>query len=164
MEKNGVSESEVRFAENIAQKIGTNTQISRRQAKSLILKTVLNMSNEQVLDYMDASSPTTVGSHVSRVKSKFRSVEENILNLEEDIDKWEKTERLSEITDNCDKLDVLSERVESDIVNGDDTKYLISYIDHSGNRDVQVTEEDPQDLEVEVIDYKRISSTEELFE
>ena len=34
------------------------------------------MSNGQVLDHMDVSSLTTVGSHVNRFKSKLQSVEE----------------------------------------------------------------------------------------
>mgnify|MGYP002762043388 CR=1 FL=1 len=158
------SKSEVDEVEDLASDVANNTMVSEKQATALILREVLNATNKRVADVLSVASPASASSYVTRCRSKFDSVDEEISELEQRIDEWERTEQLQDIVVESRGFDEFHDRVESQIVRDEDVKYAVSYIDDSGEEDLLLTEESPQELDVKVVDYKRVSSTEELFE
>ena len=158
------SKSEFDEVEDLASEIADSTRVSEKQATALILKEVLNATNGQIADVLSVASPASASSYATRCRSKFDSVDEEISELEQRIDEWERTEQLQDIVVESRGFDEFHDRVESQIVRDEDVKYAVSYIDDSGEEDLLLTEESPQELDVKVVDYKRVSSTEELFE
>lgn len=155
---------EVDEVEDLASDIADSTRVSEKQATALVLKEVLNATNGQIADVLSVASPASASSYATRCRSKFDSVDEEISELEESIDEWERTEKLQGIIVECSGFDELRNQVESEIVQDEDVKYAVSYIDDSGEGDLLLTEESPQNLDVKVVDYKRVSSVEEVFE
>lgn len=170
-----LTEDDIHRVSKIAETISKNTQLSNRQAKSLILKEVVGMKNEDVVNHMDVSSPTTVGSHVSRVKNKFQSVEEEISELEQAIEAWEKTKQLERIIARFDTgsseqvLNDLAQTVEDELVDDEDVVYLMRYFDENGEEQLRTVELHPRKIDeiengFDVVQYRRLSSFDEVFE
>lgn len=155
---------EVDEVEDLASDIADSTRVSEKQATTLVLKEVLSDTNGQTADVLSVASPASASSYATRCRSKFDSVDEEISELEESIDEWERTKQLKCIVVECQCFDELCDRVESEIVQDEDVKYAVSYIDDSGEEDLLLTEESPRELDVKVVDYKRVSSVEEVFE
>jgi len=153
--------------DKIAETIAQNTQLSERQAKSFILKEVVGMRNEEVVDYVDISSPTTVGSHVSRVRNKFKSAEDEIEELKREIDRWDNTEKLEHFAERREYPAGQLEDLRNDILSEFDTvsKYLIHYLDSDGNHRTELSyDTHPSLVNRTVIQYRRIEDVDELFE
>jgi hypothetical protein len=160
---NAPSKSTVDEVEDLGSDISDSTRLSKKQAMALVARTHLNWKDKYIADVLDVK-PGSASSYVSTCRSKFDSVDEEISELEGRINEWERTEQLRDIVVDCRDFDELREKVESEIVQEEDVKYAVSYVDDSGEEDLRLTEESPQDLEVEVLEYKRVGSVEEVFE
>lgn len=157
------SSSEIDELEELASDINDNTRLSEKQALSLIARIHLGWKDKHIAEVLDVK-PASASSYVSVSRSKFDSVEEEISELEKRIDDWERTEQLRGIIVDSRGFDELRERVESEIVQDKDMKYAVSYVNDDGEEGLLLTEESPQDLEVDVLEYKRVGSVEEVLE
>lgn len=155
----------------IASDIAKHTRLSEKQATALLLREVLKTTNQRMAEVLEVGSPASASSYVTRCRSKFDSVEEEIDKLEQRIEEWEKTQQLKTIIDRFDAehteagLQQLSETIQEEIVDSEDEMYLIAYVDQEGDERVQSVNMHPRNIDNrEVLRYKRISSTDEVFE
>lgn len=156
--------SEVDKMEVLASEIADMTKVSEKQILALMMRELFDYSNQELMASIGAGSAASASSYVTKCKYKFQEIDEGIENLEEEIEKWERTERLSGIISVCDSFDELSSKVEEELSEGGEVEYFVSYIDENGKEDVLVTNDIPQKLDVDVVDYRRIDSVDELFE
>lgn len=98
-----------------------------------------------------------------------------IEDLEQRIEEWEKTKQLEGILASIDTgspreaFSAFSETVENELVDDEDVTYLMRYVDENGQEQVRSIRTHPNnvdevDNDVEVTQYKRISSVDEVFE
>lgn len=169
------SPSHTQRLEEVATEIAELTSLSQKQATALILREVLDASNSEIAETLDVASPASASSYVTRCRTKFDSVDEEIDKLERKIEKWEKTKQLESILSRLDfdspetALRDLSKVVENELVDDEDVTYLMRYIDEQGQEQVQSVRTHPKNVEetdnnVEVVQYRRISSVDEVFE
>jgi predicted transcriptional regulator len=158
----------------VARIISNETRISFKQATALLMREILNKKDKEIAEVLEIS-PSSTSSYVSTCRSKFDSVDEEIKKLEQRIEEWEKTKQLEGIlasigTDSPrEALSVFSETVENELVDNEDVTYLMRYVDENGQEQVRSVRTHPNnvdevDNDVEVTQYKRISSVDEVFE
>jgi predicted transcriptional regulator len=158
----------------VARAISNETRISFKQATALLMREILNKKDKEIAEVLDVA-PASTSSYVSTCREKFDSVDEEIAELEQRIEEWEKTEQLEGILDRFDaestdtSLQQLSETIQRELVDDEDVTYLIAYVDEQGEEKVQSVNTHPRNIEdniedKEVLQYKRISSVEEVFE
>lgn len=158
----------------VARTISNETRLSFKQATALLMREVLNKKDKEIAEVLDIS-PASSSSYVSACKSKFDSVDEEIDKLEREIVEWEKTKQLEGILTRLDfdppetAFRDLSEAVENELANDKDVTYLMKYVDEQGQEQVQSVRAHPKnvdeyDNDVEVVQYRRISSVDEMFE
>jgi predicted transcriptional regulator len=154
----------------VARIISNETRISFKQATALLMREILNKKDKEIAEVLDVA-PASTSSYVSTCREKFDSVDEEIAELEQRIEEWEKTEQLESILDRFDaestdtSLQQLSKIIQRNFVNDEDVAYLIAYVDEQGEERVQSVNVHPRNIEEkEVVQYKRISSVDEVFE
>ncbi len=154
----------------VASIISNETRISFKQATALLMREILSKKDKEIAEVLDVA-PASTSSYVSTCREKFDSVDEEIAELEQRIEEWEKTEQLESILDRFDaestdtSLQQLSETIQRELVDDEDVTYLIAYVDEQGEERVQSVNIHPRNIEdKEVLQYKRISSVEEVFE
>ena len=154
----------------VANIISNETRISFRQATALLMREILNKKDKEIAEVLDVA-PVSTSSYLSTCRRKFNSVDEEIAELEQRIEEWEKTEQLESILDRFDaestdtSLQQLSKIIQRTFVNDEDVTYLIAYVDEQGEERVQSVNIHPRNIEdKEVVQYKRISSVDEVFE
>ena len=168
------SDTDEQPVSEIAQILSNETRLSFKQAVALLMREVLNKKDKEIAEILEVS-PASSSSYVSACKSKFDSVDEEIEKLEQKIEQWEKTEQLEGILTRLDfdtpetALRDLSEAVENELANDEEVTYLMKYIDGQGQEHVQSIRTHPKkvdeyDNDVEVVEYRRISTVNELFE
>lgn len=166
------SDTEAEDVVEVAETIAEETALSHKQATAYLMRHVLGRKDKIIAEVLDVA-PTSSSSYISAVNSKFDSVDEEIEELKEEIDKWKKTEHLQSILnetvtkDSDAGLQYLSERVNRELVEDEDTVYLTRYVDENGEEQVIVLDVHPHnnnDETKEILDYKRIGSVDELFE
>ncbi len=149
--------------------ISNETRISFRQATALLMREILNKKDKEIAEVLDVA-PVSTSSYLSTCRRKFNSVDEEIAELEQRIEEWEKTEQLESILNRFDaestdtSLQEFSETI-GEIVDDEGVTYLIAYADEQGEERVQSVNIHPRNIEDrEVRRYKRISSVDEVFE
>jgi|APHM01.1.fsa_nt_gi hypothetical protein len=154
----------------VARIISNETRISFKQATALLMREILNKKDKEIAEVLDVA-PASTSSYVSTCREKFDSVDEEIAELEQRIEEWEKTEQLESILHGFDaestdtSLQHLSKTIKQDLVDDEDVTYLIEYVDEQGEERVQSVNIHPRNIEEkEVVQYKRISSVDEVFE
>jgi predicted transcriptional regulator len=154
----------------VARAISNETRISFKQATALLMREILSKKDKEIAEVLDVA-PASTSSYVSTCREKFDSVDEEIAELEQRIEEWEKTEQLESILDRFDaestdtSLQQLSKIIQRNFVNDEDVTYLIAYVDEQGEERVQSVNIHPRNIEdKEVLQYKRISSVDEVFE
>jgi hypothetical protein len=159
---------------DVAQTVSNETRLSFKQAVALLMREILDKKDKELAEVLEVS-PSSTSSYVSACRSKFDSVDEEIKQLEQRIEEWEKTEQLEGILDSIDTgssreaLSVFSEIVENELVDDEDVTYLMRYIDEDGQEQVRSIRTHPKnvdeaDNDLEVTQYKRISSLNEVLE
>jgi predicted transcriptional regulator len=163
-------ETDENAVSDIARIISNETRLSFKQATALLMREILNKKDKEIAEILDVA-PASTSSYISTCREKFGSVDEEIAELEEQIEEWEKTEQLESILDRFDtestdtSLQQLSETIQQDLVDDEDVTYLIAYVDEQGEERVQSVNIHPRSIEEkEVVQYKRISSVDEVFE
>jgi predicted transcriptional regulator len=163
-------ETDENAVSDIARIISNETRLSFKQATALLMREILNKKDKEIAEILDVA-PASTSSYISTCREKFGSVDEEITELEEQIEEWEKTEQLESILDRFDaestdtSLQQLSDTIQQDLVDDEDVTYLIAYIDEQGEERVQSVNIHPRNIEEkEVVQYKRISSVDEVFE
>jgi predicted transcriptional regulator len=153
----------------VANIISNETRISFRQATALLMREILNKKDKEIAEVLDVA-PVSTSSYLSTCRRKFNSVDEEIAELEQRIEEWEKTEQLESILNRFDaestdtSLQEFSETI-GEIVDDEGVTYLIAYADEQGEERVQSVNIHPRNIEDrEVRRYKRISSVDEVFE
>lgn len=161
----------VEAVREVASSIAEHTRLSEKQATALLLREVLKTPNQRVAEVLEVGSPASASSYVTRCRSKFDSVDEEIAKLEQRIEQWEKTEQLEGILSRFDAepteagLQQFSEIVQRELVDDEDEMYLIEYVNEQGDERVQSINTHPRNVENrEILRYKRISSADEVFE
>jgi predicted transcriptional regulator len=154
----------------VARAISNETRISFKQATALLMREILSKKDKEIAEVLDVA-PASTSSYVSTCREKFDSVDEEIAELEQRIEEWEKTEQLEGILDRFDaestdtSLQQLSETIQRELVDDEDVTYLIAYVDEQGKERVKSVNIHPRNIQdKEVLQYKRISSVEEVFE
>ena len=154
----------------VARIISNETRISFKQATALLMREILNKKDKEIAEVLDVA-PASTSSYISTCREKFDSVDKEIAELEKRIEEWEKTEQLESILDRFDaestdtSLQQLSEVIQRDLVKDKDVTYLIAYVDEQEEERVQSVNTHPRNIEdKEVLQYKRISSVDEVFE
>ena len=159
---------------DVAQTVSNETRLSFKQAVALLMREILDKKDKEIAEILEVS-PSSTSSYVSACRSKFDSVDEEIKELEQRIEEWEKTKQLESILASIDTgspreaLSVFSETVENELVDDEDVTYLMRYVDENGQEKVRSIRTHPKnvdeiDNDVEVTQYKRISSVDEVFE
>ena len=159
---------------DVAQTVSNETRLSFKQAVALLMREILDKKDKEIAEILEVS-PSSTSSYVSACRSKFDSVDEEIKELEQRIEEWEKTKQLESILASIDTgspreaLSVFSETVENELVDDEDVTYLMRYVDENGQEQVRSIRTHPNnvdevDNDVEVTQYKRISSVDEVFE
>lgn len=161
---------EIDVVREIAKKISNNTHLSEKQATALLMREALNTSNKDIAEVLDVGSPASASSYVTRCRTKFSNVDEEIAKLEQQIEEWKKTEQLEEILNRFDaestdtSIQQLSEIIQRELVDEEDEMYLIAYVDEHGDERVEIFHGNPQHIEdKEVLQSKRITSVAEVF-
>lgn len=160
-------EREIELVQRIAEDVANNTRLSEKQATALLMREVLEASNEEIAEVLDVGSPASASSYVTRCRDKFKSVDEEVARLENEIQQWENTARLEEFLEDDEfqpslvSLESISEELQ-DVFEGN-AKYLIRYV-KDGEERVSVLEGlRPSEIGRDVIDYRRIEGVDELF-
>jgi predicted transcriptional regulator len=159
---------------DVAKIVSNETRLSFKQAVALLMREILDKKDKKIAEVLEVS-PSSTSSYVSACRSKFASVDEEINELEQRIEEWEKTKQLESILASIDTsspreaLSVFSETVENELVDDEDVTYLMRYVDKDGQEQVQSIRTHPKNVDavdngVEVTRYKRISSVDEVFE
>lgn len=164
---------EIDIVKQTASDISENTRLSKKQATALLMREVLDASNQDIAEVLQVGSPASASSYVTRCRSKFRSVDEKIAELEKEIEQWERTEQLEHILDQFDTertdtdtgIEELSDLIQRELVEEEDVMYLIAHIGNQGRERIITTDTHPRNIEhTEVLQYKRITSVDEVFE
>lgn len=157
-----------------AQTISNETRLSHKQATALLMREILDKKDREIAEVLDVA-PASASSYISACRSKFNSVDEEIEQLDQEIEQWEKTEQLEGIVDRLDghspetALRNLSEAVGEELVDDENVTYLINYVDDQGEEKLLSTPIHPKNINdiengAEVLQYKRLSSFDEVFE
>lgn len=154
---------------DIARTVSNETRLSFKQATALLMREILDRKDKEIADILDVA-PASTSSYVSVCREKFNTVDEEIAELEQQIEEWEKTEQFEDILDRLEfgyggtSIDQFEEVIQSELVDDEDVIYLIAYVDEQGEGRVQSVNVHPRELkDKEVIQYKRISSVDEVF-
>jgi hypothetical protein len=161
-----VTEDTIKFVELVAEDMAENTKISEKQAKALVLKEIVNATNEQIADVLNVASPASASSYVTRCRTKFKEVDNEIEELETEIKRWNNTKKVHQELESKDyepeEINVFKKNMLS--LFDTTTKYLVRYLDDDDKERVQISHSvDPDDINRPVIDYRRIRSVDDLF-
>jgi hypothetical protein len=159
---------------DVARTVSNETRLSFKQATALLMREILDRKDKEIADILEVA-PTSTSSYVSVCREKFDAVDEEIAELEEKIVEWEKTEQFEDILDRFEfgyggtTIEEFNSAIQSELVDDEEVTYLIAYVDEQGEEKVQSVNTHPRNIEdniedKEVLQYKRISSVEEVFE
>jgi phage terminase small subunit len=161
--------------QNVSSLIEAETKLTARQAEAVVLKEIVGVDNDEFVEMMGVSSLASASSYVSKSRTKFSQVNEEISELEQEIEMWEKTKQLEGLLNrfnpNSSDTDIqqFSYTVQQELVDNDEETFLVAYVDDQGNERVKIADEYPRvtnsdaQEDVEILEYKRINSYEELF-
>jgi phage terminase small subunit len=161
--------------QNVSSLIEAETKLTARQAEAVVLKEIVGVDNDEFVEMMGVSSLASASSYVSKSRTKFSQVNEEISELEQEIEMWEKTKQLEGLLNrfnpNSSDMDIqqFSYTVQQELVDNDEETFLVAYVDDQGNERVKIADEYPRvtnsdaQEDVEILEYKRINSYEELF-
>jgi cell division protein FtsL len=161
--------------QNVSSLIEAETKLTARQAEAVVLKEIVGVDNDEFVEMMGVSSLASASSYVSKSRTKFSQVNEEISELEQEIEMWEKTKQLegllNRVNPNSSDTDIqqFSYTVQQELVDNDEETFLVAYVDDQGNERVKIADEYPRvtnsdaQEDVEILEYKRINSYEELF-
>lgn len=162
--------------QNVSSLIEAETKLTARQAEAVVLKEIVGVDNDEFVEMMGVSSLASASSYVSKSRTKFSQVNEEISELEQEIEMWEKTKQLEGLLNrfnpNSSDMDIqqFSYTVQQELVDNDEETFLVAYVDDHGNERVKIADEYPRvtnsdaQEDVEILEYKRINSYEELFD
>jgi cell division protein FtsL len=168
-------ESVLEQVQNVSSLIEAETKLTARQAEAVVLKEIVGVDNDEFVEMMGVSSLASASSYVSKSRTKFSQVNEEISELEQEIEMWEKTKQLegllNRVNPNSSDTDIqqFSYTVQQELVDNDEETFLVAYVDDQGNERVKIADEYPRvtnsdaQEDVEILEYKRINSYEELF-
>lgn len=167
MTDNSDTEREVDLIQRIAKDVSDNTQLSEKQATALLMREVLDSSNQEIAQVLEVGSPASASSYVTRCRDKFDKVDGEVEKLEQEIQKWENTERLEGfLSGNEFGQELIAlESVSEELLNMFEgrSKYLIRYM-KDGEEKIRILEgHRPSEIGRDVIDYRRIQSMDDLF-
>lgn len=161
--------------QNVSSLIEAETKLTARQAEAVVLKEIVGVDNDEFAEMMGVSSLASASSYVSKSRTKFSQVNEEISELEQEIEMWEKTKQLEDTLTrfNPDSSDTdiqqFSQTIQRELVDDDEETFLVAYVDDQGNERVKIADEYPRvansdaQEDAEILEYKRINSYEELF-
>jgi len=155
--------------QELAATIATETRLSEKQATAYIMKIALGLENSDVASILGVATGPSASSYATRAKSKIRDSDEEIRELEQEIEQWEKTKQLSKLVEDVENetiessLQTLSDTVDEVLIDDKNLKYLVAYVDADGEEQIRTTDTHPRKINREVIRYNRIKNIEEAF-
>lgn len=149
--------------------LNEETKLSEKQAQALVAREVGGFSNEEVAEHIGVSTGASASSYVTRCRTKFNEADEQIKELEKEIERWEKTKKLQSLVEeyeddpSLNSLEDFLDKIELDLM--ESQKFLIRVIEDGEQKVEVINGINPGTMrDLEVLDYKRIHSVDELFD